>query len=121
MNACTTSGTTVVIPLLCTKAEKKTAIFLYFVGPIYRRNRGRAYSLPLLIQAVVRQDTPLSKPLQSMLVMLYSIGTCRGDHVLDKSALYAVALPAYSIVGATLAAFCLGDRYALQFGWDQEG
>ncbi len=33
----------------------------------------------MLIQAVVRQGTPLSKPLQSMLVMLFSIGTSRGD------------------------------------------
>jgi len=45
-----------------------------------------------------------------MLVMLFSMGTCRVDHVLDKSALYAVALSAYSIVGATLAASCPGDR-----------
>src|SRR5713226_6200353 len=108
MNACTTSGTTVVIPPLCTKAEKKTAIFLYFVGPIYRRNRGRAYSLPLLIQAVVRQDTPLSKPLQSMLVMLYSIGTCRGDPCGRPASLYSIGTCRGDPCGRPVSLYSIG-------------
>jgi len=47
--------------------------------------RRRTFSLPVLIQAIVRHSALVSKPLQSVLVMLYSIGTCRGDHVLDQS------------------------------------
>src|SRR5262249_11156102 len=47
--------------------------------------RRRTFSPPVLIQAIVRHSAPVSKPLQSVLAMLYSIGTCRGDHVLDQS------------------------------------